>query len=100
MFHVKIDEETHKLLKIEAAKRGGTMGNLIREAVASLGEPAPKPLIAHDKPPRMRHEKWHRMLDDILDSGDKEAIGAVCQNLAVFHRVSRRAQDGGQEKTG
>lgn len=35
------------------------------------------------------NERWHRLLTDILSSGDQEAILAVRQNLLVFHRLMR-----------
>jgi hypothetical protein len=34
-------------------------------------------------------EGWHAMLDEILDSGDPHAIGAVQSNLHVFTRYVR-----------
>jgi hypothetical protein len=39
-----------------------------------------------------QNELWHGLLDDILASGDQEAISAVQQNLLVFHRLMRSAE--------
>ncbi len=47
------------------------------------------------------NERWHRLLTDILSSGDQEAIMAVRQNLLVFHRLMRssfRAAAGAAER--
>jgi len=35
------------------------------------------------------NEHWHSLLEEILASGDEEAISAVRQNLLVFHRLIR-----------
>jgi len=33
-------------------------------------------------------DRWHQMLSEILESGDREAISAVQQNILVFHRIA------------
>lgn len=38
-------------------------------------------------PPPSRHEKWIKMLLDILDSGHPNAVTAVTENLMAFHRL-------------
>ena len=34
---------------------------------------------------KKKHERWHAMLDEVLNSGSEDATAAVKRNLQVFH---------------
>ena|SRR5665213_4092289 len=70
-------------LKLAADDRQQTelMNALIADYLGGALDPPASPAA------NPRNEKWHAMLDEILESGDREAISAVQQNILVFHRI-------------
>lgn len=61
------------------------------ETLISVGEPA---ATASEK------EKWCKLLEEILDSGEEDAIVAVQHNLMVFGRYVRSKRTQGKKKLG
>jgi transcriptional regulator with XRE-family HTH domain len=68
-----------------------------REALRS--KPVPEPLPGPGQPVRQPasgssgglREHWHRLLDEILDSGDPDAISTIGRNLETFAGFVRRS---------
>lgn len=50
----------------------------------------PRPGAEQDVRYRGRNAEWHRLLDEVLDSGNSDAITAVQNNLTVFARYVRQ----------
>ena len=76
--YVRIDESTHKLLKVEAAKRGSTMGDLVRAAVAGFGQ-SPDCAQLTDA-----ERAWVERLLFVLRSGHAKAIKAIKSSLETL----------------
>jgi hypothetical protein len=81
---IRLGADEFETLKRVAGSRQGATQEFSREAILKA--------IAHPQiKPSGYAGKWHDMLGDILDSGDKEAIEAIQYNLRVFHRVRKTA---------
>lgn len=79
----RIPTELLKKFKIACAQQDTTQNAIVVEAIDRFvhGE--------RHAPEERPHSptRWHAMLTDVLDSGDREAISAVQQSLLVFHRI-------------
>jgi hypothetical protein len=75
------EEQVRRRLSNQAA-----VAQAIQQWLEGRAEPAaPRERLA-------QNQHWHGILEDILASGDQEAISAVQQNLLVFHRLMRNAE--------
>jgi transcriptional regulator with XRE-family HTH domain len=76
-------------LKTLAAKHGLTFDPFPSD------QPGPAPTLlssrrpASRNPSSARNDQAHALLDEVLASGDKDAISAVLQNLDAFTRLTR-----------
>lgn len=75
-------EEYRKKIHQAALDRGLKVQNLLETAVSVYLDDGAEPSAPTSHPER--RDKWHRMLEAILASGNKKAITAVQSNLAVF----------------
>lgn len=80
---VMVDDDVHLKVKSTAPLRGTNLEGAYDQALrAWLGDkPDPAPQYSP------QDEKWHRVLADLLRSGDRDAISAIKQNLQMFHRI-------------
>jgi|GEM_PF-5873216 len=85
-FGIDLEESLHEQAKKLAIDRKVPVKRLYAEAIAALLA-ARAPHVPEKPRPVSPFDRWHRMLDEILESGDREAISAVEQNIVVFHRI-------------
>jgi hypothetical protein len=80
----RIPRELLKEFRVACAQREVVQSEVVTSLIEGWTDHpvAAAPIAA--RPPT----KWHQMLTDILESGDREAISAVQQNLLVFHRIA------------
>ncbi len=85
-FSIDLEETLHGRARRLGLDRGVPVKALYSEAITALLDARP-PVVPAKPAASSPQDKWHRMLDEILESGDREAISAVQQNILVFHRI-------------
>jgi hypothetical protein len=98
MAYIRCSDETHRAIKIAAANLGVSMQQVLDRAFDVFAKSVPGESSARHLtsvgPARpegvhyARHHKWHKMLDDILESGVKQAIAACTAVLTAMKDVA------------
>ncbi len=86
-FSLFMDSRLYERFSDHARSRGGLRIQEYVQRAVEAGAPVVLGEAHHPKPhapASVPESKWHRMLQAILDSGNRKAITAVQSNLAVF----------------
>ena len=79
---IYFDEDVHDELKLRGIQERAKVNTLVEQAVEEFSH-GRKPDVFNPK-----NQRWHEMLEAVLNSGHKDAVIAVKSNLIVFAEVS------------